>query len=239
MKYKYKPKTKDELKEIIEKEIEIQGKNADLNMIDTSLITDMCCLFVYFDFNGDISQWDVSNVKDMHGMFEGTKFNGDISEWDVSNVTDMSRMFAYSKFNQDISKWNVSNVKDMSGMFEHSMFKGDIFGWDVSNVRYAERMLYGTKISYKMKLVMMLRLSMNDVCDVYEIIEGFDGKKGDDLFEFILNNYNQEDICYAFEKADIPYEKISHLLKKLLKIDCLFDIYPELHGEMINDILSV
>ena len=34
MKYKYQPKTKDELKEIIEKEIKIQGNNADLNMID-------------------------------------------------------------------------------------------------------------------------------------------------------------------------------------------------------------
>ena len=65
------PKTKDELKKIIEDTIKEQGFNCDLNFIDTSLIKDMSALFSESNFNGDISKWDVSNVKDMKGMFMG------------------------------------------------------------------------------------------------------------------------------------------------------------------------
>ena len=65
------PKTKDELKKIIEDTIKEQGNNCDLNFIDTSLIKNMSGLFYKSYFNGDISQWDVSNVKDMKGMFMG------------------------------------------------------------------------------------------------------------------------------------------------------------------------
>ena len=39
------PKTKDELKKIIEDTIKEQGLNCDLNFIDTSKITDMRYLF--------------------------------------------------------------------------------------------------------------------------------------------------------------------------------------------------
>jgi len=146
MKYKYKPKTKKELIEAIKKEIyEIQGTldypnwQADLNCIDTSLITDMSSLFSdKYDlekFNGDISNWNVSNVENMAGMFENSNFNGDISNWNVSNVKDMNEMFYNSKFNQDVSKWDVSNVRDMSRMFVFSKFNGDISNWNVSNVK--------------------------------------------------------------------------------------------------------
>lgn len=40
-----RPKTRDELRLLIEKELEFQGEDADLNFIDTSLITDMGSLF--------------------------------------------------------------------------------------------------------------------------------------------------------------------------------------------------
>ena len=53
--YKYFPKNKDELKKIIEQEIEINGNNCNLNIIDTSRITDMSYLFWYSKFNGDIN----------------------------------------------------------------------------------------------------------------------------------------------------------------------------------------
>ena len=42
---KVQPKTKDELKKIIEDTIKEQGFNCDLNFIDTSLIKDMSYLF--------------------------------------------------------------------------------------------------------------------------------------------------------------------------------------------------
>ena len=111
--YKYFPDTKEELKDIIFKRIKTEGKDADLNDIDVSKITDMSNLFEGTDFNGDISGWDVSNVTDMSYMFYGCyKFNQDISNWDVSNVTNMRVMFYLCKaFNQNISSWDVSNVK--------------------------------------------------------------------------------------------------------------------------------
>ena len=120
------PKTKDELKDIIDKTIKEQGNKCDLNFIDTSLITDMSEMFADSKFNGDISKWNVSNVKNMRYMFSDSKFNGDISNWNVSNVENMECMFYDSKFNGDISKWNVSNVTNTFGMFAKSKFKKDI-----------------------------------------------------------------------------------------------------------------
>ena len=112
------PKTKKELKTLIDKTIEEQGYACDLNFIDTSLITDMSYMFSDSKFNGDISSWDVSNVTNMRCMFSNSKFNGDISSWNVSNVTDMSFMFYHSKFNGDISSWNYRNDVNREDMFK-------------------------------------------------------------------------------------------------------------------------
>ena len=132
----YKVKDKKELKELI-KLAESIDIHMDLNWLDVSNVTNMCCLFADSKFNGNISKWDVSNVATMKVMFANSKFNGDISKWDVSNVTDMSSMFQNSKFNGDISKWNVSNVTNMQAMFYNSKFNGNISKWNVSNVKYA------------------------------------------------------------------------------------------------------
>ena len=124
--YKYFPKSKEELKSIIDKRIKEEGNEVDLNDIDVSKITDMSNLFYdYEKFNGDISGWDVSNVKNMSEMFFNcNKFNQDISKWNVSSVTDMYRMFYWCvDFNQDISKWDVSKVTDMDDMFSNCPIK--------------------------------------------------------------------------------------------------------------------
>ena len=123
--YKYFPETKEELREIIEQRINAEGKNVDLNDIDTSKITDMSNLFEGTAFNGDISNWDVSNVTNMNSMFFWCKsFNQDISMWDVSNVKDMNSMFyGCESFNQDISNWDVSNVTGMNSMFVNCPIK--------------------------------------------------------------------------------------------------------------------
>ena len=67
--YKYFPKTKEELKDLIKQRIKTEGKEVDLNDIDVSNITDMSNLFQNSDFNGDISNWDVSRVKSFDYIF--------------------------------------------------------------------------------------------------------------------------------------------------------------------------
>ena len=67
--YKYFPKTRKELQDIILQRIKDEGNEVDLNDIDVSNVTDMSYLFAYTNFNVDISKWDVSNVIDMKEMF--------------------------------------------------------------------------------------------------------------------------------------------------------------------------
>ena len=130
--YSCQPKTKDELKKIIEDRIEKEGPECDLNDIDTILITDMSWIFVASKFNGDISKWNVSNVKDMSCMFHGSAFNGDISGWDVSSVEDMDYMFFCSFFDQPIGDWDVRKVKNMDSMFKITDFNQDISNWKIN-----------------------------------------------------------------------------------------------------------
>ena len=152
--YKYFPETKRELKDIIKKRIEQEGKEVDLNDIDTSKITDMSYLFDGFDFNGDISKWNVSNVTNMQSMFLGClSFNQDISGWDVSKVTNMAYMFAECEsFNQDISRWDVSKVNQMYSMFFMCLsFNQDISRWNVSKVTSMVDIFYKCPIQEKYK----------------------------------------------------------------------------------------
>ena len=53
-------KTKDELKSLIEKTIEEQGIEYNLNLIDTSLIANISELFMNSEFNDNVSLWGVS-----------------------------------------------------------------------------------------------------------------------------------------------------------------------------------
>ena len=113
-KYNYHPKTKKELKKLINQLIEERGNEGDFNDIDTSKITDMLELFDGMnEFNGDISNWDVSNVTDMAFMFyDCESFNRPLANWNVSNVTDMFGMFyGCTSFNRPLANWNVSKVE--------------------------------------------------------------------------------------------------------------------------------
>ena len=134
------PTSKEQLQSIIEDELERQGPNADLNFIDTSLITNMSYLLLRYNNkieNIKIDDWDVSNVTKMIGMFSGCrKFNCDLSRWDVSKVINTSFMFSgCENFESDLSGWNTSRVEDMNGMFYGcDKFKSDLSGWNVSKV---------------------------------------------------------------------------------------------------------
>ena len=110
--YKYFPKNKKELKDIINQLIKERGNEGDFNDIDTSKITDMTYIFDELEnFNGDISRWDVSKVTDMFAMFYGCEsFNGDISNWDVSNVKNMTGMFDGCNSLKNKPSWYTKKV---------------------------------------------------------------------------------------------------------------------------------
>ena len=89
------PKSKKELRAIIDDCIEKNGLNCNLNHIDTSKITDMSELFKHlFHFNGEISEWDVSNVSNANDMFKGCNdFDGDLGNWDIRSLEQCKGMF--------------------------------------------------------------------------------------------------------------------------------------------------
>ena len=104
--YKYHPKDKKELNEIISKLTKERGLDADLNDIDTSKINNMEYLFMNRPMlHADVSEWDVSNVTNMESMFFGSKIDCDLSKWDVRNVTNMKDMFKYSALEKNPPKW--------------------------------------------------------------------------------------------------------------------------------------
>ena len=109
--------TDDNIKQVVEEQVELLGNEADLNHLDVNGVTNMKYVFSRSEFNGDISKWNVSDVTLMESMFYKSTFNNDISRWDVSSVSDMSDMFSVSKFSSDISKWDVSKVTDADNMF--------------------------------------------------------------------------------------------------------------------------
>ena len=99
--YSCQPKTKDELKKIIEDRISKEGPNCDLNDIDVSLIMDMSWLFYYSKFNGDISKWNVSSVENTAYMFFRSRFNRDISNWKIRKDCVVLDMFRYCPIKEE------------------------------------------------------------------------------------------------------------------------------------------
>ena len=79
--HNYHPKSRKELKELVDQLIEKRGNEANLNDIDTSEITDMFKLFCRSNFNGDISEWNVSNVKTMNYMFYKSPLEKNTPKW--------------------------------------------------------------------------------------------------------------------------------------------------------------
>lgn len=66
--------------------LEEAKKDANLDHLDVSGVTNMSKIFAHSSFNGDISRWDAGNVKNLFNTFFNSRFNGDISRWDVKKV---------------------------------------------------------------------------------------------------------------------------------------------------------
>ena len=139
-----------------------EGKEADLNRLDVSRVTDFSYVFgewmidygealekdvsmddqsSYMDpglqrrlkFNGDISRWDVSNGVNFEGMFQGSRFRGDISNWDVSSAKNFRGLFRGSWFDGDVSRWNTSQVETLEYAFSELACVNSMGSWDVSS----------------------------------------------------------------------------------------------------------
>ena len=106
----FKPETKDELQEAVnlwcENKEDALYKYGYISNWDTSLITDMRCLFFNKkDFNDNINSWNVSSVTDMSYMFRGaSSFNQPLDSWELLNVYTLEAMFSgASSFNQPLN----------------------------------------------------------------------------------------------------------------------------------------
>ncbi|BDB66062.1 hypothetical protein Hc94105_0247 [Helicobacter cinaedi] len=147
---KYKPQTKEELKELVADE------SVHLGDIDTTHITDMSNLFensTRNDFSG-IEKWNVSDVVDMSSMFDGAKkFNQPLDSWNTSNVKNMKYMFyEATSFNQPLDSWNTSNVEHMEYMFYGTeSFNQDISSWIIKEYCDTDSMFENCLISEKNK----------------------------------------------------------------------------------------
>ena len=132
--YNYKPTNTPDLKTIIDEKLWKDGnKDANLNDIDVSKITDMSGLFFgEFPHNINISEWDVSNVEDMSNMFwNNNDFNCDLGKWDVHNVKQMRYMFRDCKNfkGEGLDKWQPINCTDFYGMFKGTPLENNPPKW--------------------------------------------------------------------------------------------------------------
>lgn len=119
-----------------------------LEHIDTSLVTDMSCLFLHCGElkELDLSFFNTSSVIDMSGMFSWTKINLlDVSSFNTSNVKKMNDMFSGVNLDAlDLSSFDTSNVVDMRGMFYGSSIKElNLSSFNTSNVKSMNSMFYG------------------------------------------------------------------------------------------------
>ena len=147
--YTCQPQDRDELKKIIKERL-AKDKDADLNDIDVSQITDMSYLFNReFPHNINISDWDVSNVENMEAMFFWDHdFNCDLSNWDVRNVKSMNNMFdGCEKFEgKGLENWQTYSLKKTYRMFYGcDNFDCDLSNWDMSNATNIACMFWGCK----------------------------------------------------------------------------------------------
>lgn len=123
------PQTKDELREAILYALKNKKQqNELLQMIDTSEITDMSCLFSadpnsYLKKHGvdmtkveelNLSTWDTSNVSNMSGMFEGCiSLKKIICYFNTEKVWDFRDMF-----------WNCFDLEEVTGIEDWDTFEG-------------------------------------------------------------------------------------------------------------------
>lgn len=132
-KYKYFPKTRNQLMDIIEEKIENEknidergNKTIDVSDIDISNLTKLSLVFSYYDNIKEITgleYWDVSEIIDMHEMFNdctNLQYVKGIENWDVSNCDRFEGMFhdCISLQKLDLTAWKIKKSAITTAMFK-------------------------------------------------------------------------------------------------------------------------
>lgn len=131
--YKYFPKTRNQLMDVIEEKIENEknidergNKTIDVSDIDISDLKKLSLVFSYYDNIKEITgleYWDVSEIIDMHEMFYKCTnlqhING-IENWDVSNCDKFEGMFhdCISLQKLDLTSWEIKPSAMTTAMFK-------------------------------------------------------------------------------------------------------------------------
>ena len=151
-------RSKEQLQEYLESEIEKQGENVVLRNLDVSLVEDLRELFCRYHNkleSLDLSGWDTSKVKNMNHMFYDCMHlkSLDLSGWNTSSANDMSGMFSLCTDLEslNLSGWDMSNIEDMSSMFYRckNLKSLDVSGWDTSKVKYIDNVFCNCPAPYK------------------------------------------------------------------------------------------
>ena len=106
--------------------------SVNLNVSNTSNVTNMDRTFYYAGYNAttlnlDLSNWDMSHVTNMPYMlyragYYASTLSLDLSNWDISSATALNYAFDQVGYRAttvslDLSSWDTSNITDMSSMF--------------------------------------------------------------------------------------------------------------------------
>ena len=193
---KYKPKTKEELLDIISKEIEANGTDCSLNHIDVSNITDMSFLFrgaepsqyyqgktILSDFDGDISGWTLAPKSS--GMFTNSGF----SEEEINALLlPLCKPFTDPR---DGETYRVCRIGDQIWMAENLRYrrkKGGSYAYDDDSSNVPK---YGRLYTYE---------AAKESCPPGWHIPSVDECKK--MMEFVGKEYDVEDALRAVEWKD-------------------------------------
>jgi surface protein len=131
--YKYFPKTRNQLMDVIEEKIENEknidergNKTIDVSDIDISDLKKLSLVFSYYDNIKEITgleYWDVSEIIDMHEMFykcTNLQHVNGIENWDVSNCDKFEGMFhdCISLQKLDLTSWEIKPSALTTAMFK-------------------------------------------------------------------------------------------------------------------------
>ena len=147
--YQYHPKSRDELRAIIEEKLQENTEELNLTDVDVSNITDMSKLFEDLQSVKRINceDWNTSKVTDMwhlfYNCFKLEEIN--VRGWDVSNVEDMTGLFMFCsnlKRIYGIEKWKTSSLKRAVSIFNRcvNLTEIDLSSWDSINIEYTNFM---------------------------------------------------------------------------------------------------